>query len=196
MLLEFSLSSGLVILPNHITLQVLDFMVHAIPRTLSTLNNFTNQVTTTIQLAAHTMKMYTVFHFEIDAEVIILVTGDTALTATEAGCLRYFITRHPQEHVDVMYMLFYNMVTREPLPVHPVTNHPFHIAPTLFTASVPQHVLVPIHVTTCNFTDHTCLNLLVGFYIRAFMMTLSTCNDTQVLGLCLLGCSHDRTITL
>ena len=196
MLLEFSLSSSLIILPDYITLQVLDFMVHTIPRALGTLNYFTDQVAATIQLAAHTMKMYTVFHFEIDAEVVILVTCNTALTATETGCLRNLITRHPQEHIDVMYMLFYDMITREPLPVHPVTDHPFHIAPTLFTASIPQHVLVPIHVTTSDFTNHTCLNLLVRFYIRTFMMTLSTCNDTQVLGLCLLSSSHDGTIPL
>ena len=88
------------------------------------------------------------------------------------------------------------MVAREPLPVHPVANHPFHVAPTLFAVSVPKHVLVPVYVTTSDFANHTCLDLLVGFHIRTFVMTLSTGDDTQVLGLCLLGRSHDGTITL
>ena len=88
------------------------------------------------------------------------------------------------------------MVTREPFPVHPVTNHPFHVAPTLFTVSIPQHRLVPIYITTSNFTDVTCLDQLVSFHIRTLVMTLSTCNDTQVLCLSLLCRSHDGTITL
>ena len=124
-----------------------------------------------------------------------MVTSNTALTTTKTGCLGYPITRHPQEYVDIVYMLFYNMVTRQPFPVHPVTNHPFHIAPTLFTVSIPKHGLVPIDITTSDFTDITGLNQLVGFYIRTLVMTLSTCNDTQILGLCLLGSCHDGTIT-
>ena len=90
-LLEFSFSSSLVVLPDNITLQVLDFVVHAVPRTLSTLNHFTNQVATTIELATHTVQVYTVFHFEVDAEVIVLVTRNTTLTTTETCSLSNLI---------------------------------------------------------------------------------------------------------
>ena len=87
MLLEFSFGSSLVVLPDYIALQVLDFVVHTVPRALGTLNHFANQVATTIELATHTVQVYTVFHFEVDAEVIVLVTRNTTLTTTETCSL-------------------------------------------------------------------------------------------------------------
>ena len=138
--------------------------------------------------------MNTILHFIIYTKIIVLVTSNTALTTTKSGRLGYTQTRHPQEYIDVVYMLFYNVVTRQPFPVHPVTDHPFHITPTLFTVSIPKHRLVPIYITTSDFTYITSLNQLISFYIRTLMMTLSTCNNTQILSLCLLGSCHNGTI--
>ena len=56
------------------------------------------------------MHMDTVLHSEVDTEIIILVTGNTALARTETDSLNRFQPAEPSKYVDIMYMLLNNMV--------------------------------------------------------------------------------------
>ena len=54
--------------------------------------------------------MDAVLIFKVNAEVVVLVAGDTALTAAETGRLDRVLTDHPVEHVDVVDMLLDDVV--------------------------------------------------------------------------------------
>ena len=66
-------------------------------------------ICTTIYLAAHTMHMDTIFHCEINAEVIILVASDTTVARTETYSLDWFQSAEPSEYIYIMYVLLYDM---------------------------------------------------------------------------------------
>ena len=95
-----------------------------------------------------------------------------------------------------MYVLFDDVVATQPLPVYPVADVPFHVGPSFFTLAIPQHALVPVNVAAGDFADEACLNLLVGLHVATLVMTLCAHYNAQALCLCLLGCCHDRTVTL
>ena len=90
-------------------------------------------------------------------------------------------------------MLFNYMVTRKPFPIYPVTNHPFHIGPTLLTFFVPKHTLVPIYVTANYIADISFLNFLMSFNIATLVMTLSTGYNGKTLAFSNLGSCNDFT---
>ena len=90
-----------------------------------------------------------------------------------------------------MNVLLDNMVSGKPFPVHPVANHPFHIAPALLTVPVPEHSLVPIYIASGDFPDIAFLDFLESLDIRALVMALGSADYAEALGLGLLGCSHD-----
>ena len=56
------------------------------------------------------MKMNTVFHGKIYTEIIILVTGNTTLTRAKPNSRNSLHIREPGKHVQIMYMLFYDMI--------------------------------------------------------------------------------------
>ena len=90
-----------------------------------------------------------------------------------------------------MNVLLHNVVSGKPFPVHPVADHPFHIAPALLTVPVPEHSLIPIYIASGDFTDIAFLNLPESLNIRTLVMTLCSADNAKALGLSLLcGCHH------
>ena len=100
-----------IVFPDDVTCIVLDFHFSTVPRTFCSLDKFADVSGTTINLAAHTMQVDAVFHCEIDAEVIILVARDTALARTETDSFNRFQAAEPCEYIDVVHMLFHDMVS-------------------------------------------------------------------------------------
>ncbi len=195
-LLEVGFLSFLVILPDHITGQILDHMPPiAGPRAFGSLYEFTHVVGTTINLAAHAVQVDTVLHCEVDAEVIILVTGHTALTGAKADSAHRFQAGEPGKDINVVYMLFYDVITGKPFPVDPVTHHELKIAPSRLAITIPEHALVPVDGSPCDLTDKTIHDLFVGLHITTLVVALCTGYHTQVLGLCLFGSSHDGAVS-
>ena len=93
-------------------------------------------------------------------------------------------------------MLLHDMVSGKPFPVHPVTEHPFHVAPACLTLAVPEHSLVPIYIPSGYLTDISFLDLLECLNIRTLMVTLRACHHAQSLGFCLTGGGYHRAASL
>ena len=151
----------------------------------------------TVDLAAHAVHVHAVLVFEIDAEIIVLVSRHATLAAAESRRAdRLLIAEEPVEHIDVMHMLLDDMIARKPLPVHPVAKHPLHVGPALLARAIPQHRLIPVNVAARDLADHALLNPLERLDISSLMMALRAGQHAQPLGLGLLSGSHDRPVTL
>ena len=55
------------------------------------------------------MHVDTVFHSEVDTEIIVLVTRHTTMARTETNSLNRFQATEPGKDIDVMYVLFNDM---------------------------------------------------------------------------------------
>ena len=62
-------------------------MVVAVPRAFGSLDIFTYIVAASINLTAHAVQMDSVLEFEIDAELVVLVSGYAAVTGAECRSL-------------------------------------------------------------------------------------------------------------
>ena len=184
-----------VVLPYDVALQVADGEVGAAPRSFGSLDEFADVGIAAVDLAAHAVHMNAVVVFEIYAEIVVLIPRHAALAASESGGSFRLITREPVEYVDIVNVLFNDMVSGKPFPVHPVADHPLHVRPTFFTVAVPQHRLIPVDVAAGNFADQTFLHLFIRFYVGALMVTLRSGDNAQPLGLGLLGRGHYGAVT-
>ena len=140
------------------------------------------------------MQVDAILHGEVYAEVVVLVACQTTLARAETNGLHGFQSAEPSEHVDVVDVLLNDMVAREPLPVHPVFDHILAVVPASLTLAIPQHVLVPVDVSSCDLADHALHDFLIRLHVAALVMTLCACHNAKVLGLCLLGCCHDDAV--
>ena len=84
MLLELGLGLLIVEFPDHIALEILDFVVETVPGSLGSADDFANGIGTSVNLAAHTVEMYSVLHLEVNAELVVLVSRNAAVTGSEA----------------------------------------------------------------------------------------------------------------
>ena len=91
MLPELSLSLFIVELPDHIAVEILDFVVKTVPAALGSVNDFTHSIGAAVNLAAHAVEMNSVLHLEVNAELVVLVAGNAAVTGSETSCLRNLI---------------------------------------------------------------------------------------------------------
>ena len=86
-------------------------------------------------------------------------------------------SEEPVRNIEVVNMLFDDMVARKPCPVDPVADHPFHFAPCRIIVAMPEFAAVPPYITTGEVTDQTLLYLLPVGHIVALVTTLgSGCN--------------------
>ena len=92
MLLELSLSLFIVKLPDHISIKILDFVIKAVPGALGSIYDFTHSIGASVNLAAHAVEMNSVLHLEVNAELVVLVAGNAAVTGSETSCLRNLIS--------------------------------------------------------------------------------------------------------
>lgn len=109
-LLVLSLLSLEVKLPEDIAPKITDGEILRAPVALRSVDTFADVGRATIDLTRHTVQMDAVLIFKVNAEVVVLVAGDAALTAAETGRLDRVLTDHPVEHIDVVDMLLDDVV--------------------------------------------------------------------------------------
>src|SRR5690606_37818769 len=148
-----------------------------------------------VNLATHAVQVNAVFHGEVDAEIVVLIAGNPALARSKSHGTHRFQAGEPGEDIDVVYMLFYNMISRQPFPVDPVTHHKLKIAPSRLTVAIPEHALVPIDRSSGDLTNGSTHDLFVGFHVTSLVVALRTGDHAQVLGLCLFGSLNDGAVS-
>ena len=112
----------------------------------SSVKDFINAIGTAIYLSTHAVYMASVFIEIIDAEIVILVAGNSALSGAKTNCLNRMSADKPAGHVNVMHVLLHNMVSGKTALVYPVANHPFHFTPACIFVAMPQIALVPVNI--------------------------------------------------
>ncbi len=122
----------IVILPHQIAVGVRDFLQTAVIHfriafgPADVLGHFAG---TAVNLPAHTMQVHPVFIHEVDAEIIILISGHPTLPGAERHSALRGHPGEPEEHIQVMHMLLDDMIPGQPGPVHPIADHIFHLRP-------------------------------------------------------------------
>ena len=100
----------------------------------------TDVVGTAVDLAAHAQHTGAVLVLELDAEVIedlAEVGVDAHLAATHADGLHRVPLQGPVGDVDVVDVLFDDVVARQPGEVQPVARLPLHVGPAGLPLAVP-----------------------------------------------------------
>ena len=71
----------------------------------------------------------------------------------------WIFIKKPISYINIMNMLFNNMVTTQPIEIIPVSHLIFHFCLIWFTFSDPYTSSIPSDLTGCNFTYNTSSNL-------------------------------------
>ena len=72
----------------------------------------------------------------------------------------WIFIKKPISYINIMNMLFNNMVTTQPIEIIPVSHLIFHFCLIWFTFSDPYTSSIPSYLPGCNFTYNTSSNLL------------------------------------
>ena len=88
---------------------------------------------------------------------------------------------HPVGDVDVVHVLFDDVIAGEPGEVQPVANLPFSVRPRRLTRVVPETTLVPEHLTAHHVADRPVVNALDGWNVFGLMSTLGADADAEPL---------------
>src|SRR5664279_4150767 len=130
----FNLAIGIFrifILPEYFTIGLPDCAL-TVGRSFGTLYKFRYIIHATIDLAAHGMQVNIAFINKINTEIIVLIACDPALAGPKTNRTLRPFTSVPVDDIDIMHMLFYNVIARKPGPIDPVAYHGFHFAPARF----------------------------------------------------------------
>src|SRR5690606_9555985 len=95
-------------------------------------------------------------------DLAVFLTG-TDLTATHALCLYGIRALEPIHYIDIVDVLFGNMVATQPVEVIPVAHLIFHFRLSWLAGSYPYTVIVPVNLAGSNITYHAILRTLVEF---------------------------------
>ena len=96
------------------------------------------------------MKMDTVFHYKIDAEIVVLIACDATMTEPNQRHLLASI-REPCEYINIVNMLFNNMVTDNHFQFTQSRIIYSKSSPSRLPIAIPQHSLIPVNHTSGNF---------------------------------------------
>src|SRR5262249_5204907 len=99
---------------------------------------FGNIVLTAVDLATHAMEVHPVGEFEVHVKKVVLVSRHPASSSPHPHGLYRMAVCEPVNDIEVVDMLFNDVVARQPGPVDPVTDHPFHVGPFRIPLPVPQ----------------------------------------------------------
>src|SRR5690606_3445694 len=92
-------------------------------------------------------------------------------------------TLNPVGYVNVMYMLFDNMIPTKPVKVIPVAHLIFHFRLSLLTRAYPNAATVPVNLSGNDITKRTVLNPLDRFAIICLIAPLQAYHHIQFLAL-------------
>src|SRR5690606_38735678 len=127
------------------------------------------------------------FHRVVIIDFPIIFAG--APRAASGTLYRYRITSfHPVGHVDIVYVLLYDMVATQPIEVIPITHLVFHFGLFRFTRAYPYAPAIPIHLARYDVAQRAILYALDGLAVIGLVTALEAHNHIQLLPLGFLRC--------
>ena len=128
----------------------------------------------------------TVGILELDGEVIIAVSIQgigARLTPAARGGAHGMPTHHPVGNVDVVHVLFHDVVAGGPRVVEPVAELVLGVAPLGLARVAPEPALVPVHLPRDHLTDRTVVDALDGLDVSGVVAALRAGDVREPLGL-------------
>ena len=113
-------------------------------------------------------------------DVAVLRIG-AELSSAHAGGLDRRRAKHPVRHVDVVDVLFNDVIAGEPGEVEPVAQLPLGVGPRRLTWAVPQATLIPEHLSREHLADRAVLDTFNRVLIVGLMPTLGADADGESL---------------
>ena len=109
-------------------------------------------------------------------------------------CFNRIGTFKPVDDIQVMDMLFVDMITTKPVKVVPVSHLVFHFCLSGFSLSYPNAIIVPPSIGCSNFSNH--VFPLVKFPVGIYIVTLKSNHHIQFLFLCFFCCYQNSLYAL
>src|SRR5690606_25794261 len=111
------------------------------------------------------------FHRVVIIDFPIIFAG--APRTASSTLYRYGITSfHPVGHIDIVYVLLYDMVAAQPIEVIPITHLVFHFGLFRFTRTYPYAAAIPIHLARHNVAQRAVLYTLDGLAVIGLVAAL------------------------
>src|SRR5439155_13789300 len=151
--LVFLLIRVYVLLPESPELSVSRFdVIRAVARTLRAHHCLADFALAAIHLPALAEHSGATGVLELDGEMVVDVTlGRTGprLASTQCQRLDGMVVERPVDDVQVVHMLFDDVIPGKPREIVPVPELPFHVAPAVLPLDDPDRSAIPIsaHVT-------------------------------------------------
>ncbi len=145
-------------------------------------DGFFDFVVAVIDLAALAEHADAVGVFEFDGEVVVDMAidgGGTGLAPAEAGGADGVGLEDPVDDIEVMDVLFDDVITAEPGEVVPVAELPFDIGPAGFTVDDPDFATVPVGAGFDDIADGAVLEAFDGFEVTGLVSALGTGGDAE-----------------
>lgn len=140
-------------------------------------DGFFDFIVAVIDLAALAEHADAVGVFEFDGEVVVDVAidgGGSGLASAEAGGADGVGLEDPVHDIEVMDVLFDDVVTAEPGEIVPVAELPFDIGPAGFTVDDPDFAAVPVGAGFDDIADGAVLEAFNGFDIAGLVAALGS----------------------
>src|SRR5215468_3298219 len=91
----------------------------------------------------------------------------------------------PVDHVNIVYMLFDDVIAGEPGEVEPVAHLPFQIAPSELAVLFPKSALIPVASRRNYISDSPVVDKLHRLKIAGLVTALRAGSNSQLFGQCL-----------
>ena len=161
--------------PGHFTLAVVNFATTDVGVTFAAVGVFGDTVPAITDVAALAEHLRPIRIGELDKVMIEdLSVIDAIADLAPALPLRFNGVRvfKPVRDIQIVYVLFYDVVATQPIEVIPVAHLVFELTLTLLTWTYPYATAIPINTCEVDVTDGTVLEACNGFAIGGLVMTL------------------------
>ena len=91
---------------------------------------------------------------------LTMINSLSNLSSSHSTCRFGVLTYKPISNIEVVNMLFNNMITTEPIKVIPISHLIFHFRLTCFSFSNPHSCTIPVNLTGDNFTNVSFFNFI------------------------------------
>ena len=156
----------------------------AIAGTLGADHRFLDLAIAIIHLPALAEHPDTVFILVLDRKMVVnmavILIGAGLATAQAVSADRVTL-EHPVDDVEIVDVLFDNMVSGKPGKIIPIAELPFHVRPAGLTFDHPDDAAIPISAAIKHLTDGAILQALDGFVIAEEMAALCPGGNAQTL---------------
>src|SRR5690606_2594506 len=111
------------------------------------------------------------FNSEVIVDFTIILSCSMSSTARPLNRNRIF-SFYPIGYINIMHMLFHNMLTTKPVKIKPIAHLIFHFGLLWFAWSNPYPTTIPINLSRDHIADGTVLYTFDGFPIIRLVASL------------------------